>query len=566
MLLVVVCAIAVFTVAADFVVYTTQSLTSAAHWVQHTQQVLSSLQRASLLAERVEYRTRLYLLAGGDQLNRARTSANSLRSLVAHIRTLVADNPAQTSNDQILAVQVDQLNQALNSFNAQSHVPEREVEACQQTVRLMTNIEQTLLTQRALGSQRKSFATIGTEIAFVGLFLVTPILLFGLLLRNAMPRQQTSKQLMLANENLAQTVRALENRAREAALLTAAIDEVQLCVYVHQVYDAATNGFWRLLPGTSGCLCMINDSRQIVEVVSSWGAPAMQNFSPPESCCGLRAGQPRWREPGKSEIHCAHFADGAPERYLCRPIIADGVALGVLYVQCESDVNIQLVNQRIESLHHLVQITGMAIATLSLRGKLENQSIRDSLTGLFNRRFMEISLDQELSLAARRKQILAVFMLDVDHFKQFNDTYGHSAGDAALKEIAKILHANIRGQDVAYRYGGEEFTILLTNVTVKAACERAERILQTVANLQVTEETQTYSNLTISIGIAFYPNDGETAELLLRRADEALYRSKRQGRNRYAINLIEAIAGQFEPILYWEGKDCSGQRNTDANL
>ncbi len=549
MLLVVTCAIALFTIAADFVIYTIQSLISETNWVQHTQQVLGSLQRASLLVERVEYRTQLYLLTGDDQLNRARMSANSLRSLTAQIGTLVADNPAQTSNDQNLAVQVEQLNQALGSFNAQSHAPEKEVEACQKTISLMSNIEQTLLTQRTLKSQYKSFATIATEIAFVGLLLVTLTVLFGFLLHNAVPRGKTGKQLILANENLAQTVKALENCAQEAALLTAAIDEVQLCTDVRQVYDAAANGFWRLLPGTSGCLSMIGNSRQIVEVVSSWGITAMQDFSPPECCCGLRAGQPRWREPGKSEIHCEHFADDAPERYLCRPIIAHGNTLGVLYVQCESDVLMQLVKQRIESVHHLVQITGMAIATLSLRTKLEHQSIRDSLTGLFNRHFLEITLERELSHAARSKQILAVFMLDVDHFKQFNDTYGHSAGDAALREIANVFHANIRRQDMAYRYGGEEFAILLTDVTVKAARERAEQILQAVAILPSTGQTQKCSNLTISIGIAFYPNDGETAEQLLRRADEALYRSKRQGRNRYSISQVEAMAGQFEPIL-----------------
>jgi diguanylate cyclase (GGDEF)-like protein len=347
--------------------------------------------------------------------------------------------------------------------------------------------------------------------------------------------------MVLANDRLAETVNALENRASEAALLRTARDELQLCVELRQVYDAAANGFWHLLPGTSGCICMINNSRQMVEVVSSWGITAMQDFSPPESCCGLRSGLPRWREPGKSEIQCMHFAGNPPERYMCRPIIAHGNTLGILYVQCSSDSIVQSVNERSDGLRHLVQITGMAIATLNLQIKLEQQSIRDSLTGLFNRHFMQISLERELSRAARRKQTLAVLMLDVDHFKRFNDTFGHPAGDAVLKELAQIFRASIREEDVACRYGGEEFTILLPDSTVTGACERAESILQAVANLRLTLETQVYTDLTISIGIAFYPNDGATAELLLRRADEALYHSKRNGRNRLTISQTDSV-------------------------
>jgi diguanylate cyclase (GGDEF)-like protein len=122
-----------------------------------------------------------------------------------------------------------------------------------------------------------------------------------------------------------------------------------------------------------------------------------------------------------------------------------------------------------------------------------------------------------------------------DSVKQFNDTHGHAAGDAVLKEIAQVFHHNIRAEDIACRYGGEEFTILLPDIAAGAACERAERILEAVAKLNVALDAHTYSGLTISIGIAVYSNDGETADQLLRRADEASYRSKRIGRNQYSV-------------------------------
>jgi|SRR5580658_9099808 diguanylate cyclase (GGDEF)-like protein len=543
MLLVAAVVVALSTMAAGFVVYfNTQRLISASDWVLHTQEVLSSLQRSALLTERIEYRSHQYLLTSEeDQLNRARISANNLRISVAHIQALVVDNPTQVSNVRTLAAQADRLDEILGGFNAKSQVPEKEVEDCQHTISSMTDIEQTLLKERSLSSQRSSYTSIATEITFVGLLLVTLMVLFAFLLRDALRRLQTDKQMSLAHERLAETVKELEDRANESALLRSARDELQLGVDLRQVYDAAASGFSRFLPGTSGCLCMINNSRQTVEVVSTWSVTAMQDFTPPESCCGLRSGLPRWRQPGESEIHCAHFSGNPPERYMCRPIIALGNTLGILYVQCETDALVQSVQQRADGVRHLVQITGMAIATLNLRMKLEHQSIRDSLTGLFNRHFMQISLERELSRAARKKQTLAVLMLDVDHFKQFNDTCGHPAGDAVLREIAQLFQANTREEDVACRYGGEEFTILLPDVTVESARERAEQLLHAVANLRVMVEHRTYSDLTISIGIAFYPNDGDTAELLLRRADEALYRSKREGRNRLTVSQPDSV-------------------------
>jgi diguanylate cyclase (GGDEF)-like protein len=195
-----------------------------------------------------------------------------------------------------------------------------------------------------------------------------------------------------------------------------------------------------------------------------------------------------------------------------------------------------------DGLRQLVQLTGMAIATLNLRTKLENQSIRDSLTGLFNRHFMQISLERELARAARRRQTLAIFMLDLDHFKKFNDTFGHAAGDTVLKAVAEIFRSSIRTEDIACRYGGEEFTIMLPDVTPSVALDRAESIRRAVDNLRVPVEKEIYVEFTVSIGVALYPNDGDTADLLLRRADAALYRAKRSGRNQVAQYEATAMA------------------------
>jgi diguanylate cyclase (GGDEF)-like protein len=531
--------------AGAFVYKNTRSLISSAGWVQHTQEVLASLQRVSLLIERIEYRTSLYRATGNtEHMGRAHASASQLDTALAHLQFLVADSEYETANLKNLRSCTQHINQELAVFTVKSELS--STQQCQQAIGLMTDHEQGLLEERSKGSQRSSFASIGTEFAFVSLSLVFLVVLFGFLLRDAILRQKAGKQTALTNERLARTVNALEDRAHESELLTSARDELQLCVTVQQVYQSAANSFLRLLTGTSGSLCMINNSRQLVEVVSTWSGTmagsgqenceesAIEDFHPPDSCCGLRSGQTRWRQPGVSEIHCTHFSGNAPERYLCKPIIAHGNTLGILYVQCPSEAAVAAVNLHMDGLRQLVQLTGMAIATLNLRTKLENQSIRDSLTGLFNRHFLQISLERELARAARRKQNLAIFMLDLDHFKRFNDTFGHAAGDTVLKAVAEIFRSSIRTEDIACRYGGEEFTIMLPDVTPAAAYERAEIIRQAIASLRVPLEKEVYAEFTISIGVALYPNDGDYADVLLRRADTALYRAKRQGRNQVA--------------------------------
>jgi diguanylate cyclase (GGDEF)-like protein len=210
----------------------------------------------------------------------------------------------------------------------------------------------------------------------------------------------------------------------------------------------------------------------------------------------------------------------------------------MLYVQCPRVAVAEQVKSRLDGLRQFVQLMGMTVAAMNLRLKLENQSIRDALTGLFNRHFMQIALDRELSRAARRGDTLAVFMLDVDHFKKFNDTHGHAAGDIVLKSIADVYRSSTRAEDIACRYGGEEFTIILPDITPEGALNRAETIRLAVERLRVSLGHDAFSEVTVSIGVAMYPSDGRGGDELLRRADLALYRAKRQGRNQVAMTEV----------------------------
>jgi diguanylate cyclase (GGDEF)-like protein len=180
----------------------------------------------------------------------------------------------------------------------------------------------------------------------------------------------------------------------------------------------------------------------------------------------------------------------------------------------------------------LANLTGLVLQNARLREALREQSIRDPLTGLFNRRYMEESLQQEISRVIRQLHPVSIIMLDIDHFKNFNDTFGHASGDMLLREFGKLLQSHVRAEDIACRYGGEEFILIMPHVTLEVALERAERLRQAAFEIHIHDGGQVYRNVTISLGAAVFPQHGKTIETVLKAADDALYRAKRAGRNR----------------------------------
>jgi diguanylate cyclase (GGDEF)-like protein len=173
-----------------------------------------------------------------------------------------------------------------------------------------------------------------------------------------------------------------------------------------------------------------------------------------------------------------------------------------------------------------------ALANMSLRESLHEQAIRDPLTGLFNRRFVDEFLVRELARATRKTRQLSVVVLDIDHFKRINDNFGHSAGDMVLRQIGHILQAHVRESDIACRLGGEEFSLLLSELSLPIAIQRAEDVRKALREMSLTYEEKDLGPITASFGAAAYPEHGRTVEALFRAADEALYDAKRAGRDR----------------------------------
>ena len=536
-----------FTIGGGFFLYrNTQNLVSAGRWVEHTQEVLLSIQSATDLTQRIESGTRLYRTTQNEShLLYARRNAILLQTRASHLKNLIADNTGQASNIKELEACSNAIAQDVNANTPDLGKMDTSLFHCQQTLSLMSGQENELLKERDEATRNRSTVSILSELVVVAVCLSILLVLFGLMLRDAVLRERIAQTAVQSNRKLSTSIEALQNHARESNLLSIARDDLQLCTETTQVHQSAATRFSELLPGTSGSLCIINSSRNMTETVSGWSSattssPVSEIF-PPNTCCGLRSGQLHWHGPGASQIHCDHFIAEAPSRYLCLPLVAHGDTIGILFVECPSEEIQEIVESRSESIRQLVQLTAMALASLEMRRKLEHQSVRDGLTGLFNRHFLEIALERELARASRRKSGLAVLMIDVDHFKKLNDQYGHSAGDAILKEVARVFSANVRSEDLVCRYGGEEFTIILPDISPDNAYIRAEVIRQAVANLRTELTNELYSTVTISIGGATFPGDGQTSDALLRHSDAALYRAKREGRNKVILPTEQTV-------------------------
>jgi diguanylate cyclase (GGDEF)-like protein len=527
-----------FTGASGIVVYTnTQHVISVRGWLEHTHEVLSALQSQSQSLDRVGYTIQLYEAKGDAADLRAAQGAIAAMELRATaIQRLVQDNPSQTRHAHDLEVAVQKLSQAMDYVRRTQNFPESEILANRSVIATIQDEERGLLKQRTDESERTAVRTLLLESVFLGLSLLVVLSLFAFLLRDALNRRSSDGK-------LSSTIDALKRRSWEAVLLKSARDELQLCVTFEDAQTCAVRHLQELVPGSSGATLIINNSRNMLEVAASWNNPeSLADVFGLDTCCGLRTGRPRWRRPGESEINCNHFSGPPPANYVCIPLAAHGDTLGFVYLTSPTSEIAELALSRETLLEEMVELASMSFAGLRIRAKLESESIRDSLTGLFNRRFMEVALERELIRSARRNSPLALLMVDIDHFKTFNDSFGHEAGDSVLREVAECFAHTVRSEDIICRYGGEEFVIILPEISQELALERAEQIREHVSNLRIQFKGQVLRTISISIGVAMYPDPASDVHDLLRLADGALYQAKRAGRNRVhlAMHMVQA--------------------------
>lgn len=289
-----------------------------------------------------------------------------------------------------------------------------------------------------------------------------------------------------------------------------------------------------LLPRVRGSLSLFRASRNLLEGAATWGGawPGSENYIPDE-CWGLRTGRTYPSEDVQAARRCGHLDTEHDQFTLCIPMAAHGETVGVFSLVKDSKEPFNTAERQMAFL--IAEQVSLADANISLRNSLREQAIRDPLTGLFNRRYLLESMEQEIRRAERINDTFVVMMLDVDFFKKFNDTHGHDAGDLVLAKLGKVFTKAIRGHDIACRYGGEEFTILLTSGGRDLAVSTAERLCNMVREVEIVQGSTLLSGLSVSIGCAIYPDHGSTPADLLKAADDALYRAKKNGRDRCVL-------------------------------
>lgn len=277
-----------------------------------------------------------------------------------------------------------------------------------------------------------------------------------------------------------------------------------------------------LFPDTRGQLFLFNEVGGPAEPRTfAWGREAAAPPSP--DCPALERGLP-YTVSGGGAPHCTTCEPGT----VCLPIVSEEETVGLLRLSGEDGQPVHEYGLPFIVAEHIA----LAVANIRLRKRLLYMAQRDPLTGLFNRRYMRETMTQELSRADREDKPLSVMLFDLDHFKRVNDTFGHDAGDTVLQEVSRVVDGQLRTEDTACRYGGEEFLVVLSGLGHEDALARAEALRRAIDEHDIVHDGTEIAPVTCSIGVATYPLHATEAEKLISAADEALYHAKETGRNK----------------------------------
>lgn len=282
----------------------------------------------------------------------------------------------------------------------------------------------------------------------------------------------------------------------------------------------------RLLPDFSGALYVFNNSRDRLDLAVSWSPDG--EFEPaetlvPDNCWALKRGKPHVNDRPAGTLCCMHHSGEPATMEL--PMVARGTVYGLLMLATPEGA--AKLNSVTRVGRALADSMSLALSNIALREKLRTQSLRDPLTGLYNRRYMEDALDRYLSMAERTGSATSVIMIDLDHFKKLNDEHGHAKGDAVLREVAGQLVGALRPSDVVCRYGGEELLVILPSCDLDDALLKAEMLRGRVESLSETHGAA----ITASFGVACIPETSAGPGDIVTMADAALYEAKQAGRN-----------------------------------
>lgn len=339
----------------------------------------------------------------------------------------------------------------------------------------------------------------------------------------------------------------LRQHNKEMQLINELNSYLQVCRSLEETYPIIAHYARKIFADDSGALYLFDEGHNLVDVVATWGDDSLfvRAEIAPDDCWALRQGRLHAVDSEAEAIVCNHLKGPTGHGYVCAPAVAQGEMIGVLCVVFDAadagaapnggDVLRRSDESRIRLVSMAADNLAMALVSLKLREALRRQSVRDPLTRLFNRRYLEETMTRELSTCRRGERQLGVVMLDIDHFKEYNDSHGHDAGDFVLVEIAEIVRGKLRSMDIPCRYGGEELVLVMPGASKEIATARAEAVRQAVEQHAFLYKGKPLARVTASLGVAAHPADGNSAAELLKAADSALYLAKNSGRNRVVV-------------------------------
>lgn len=509
-------------------------------WVAHTSDVLTQVDNVAALEGRAIAVQRGYLLTGASDLRSEFWEAKAemphqLRALRAMVQYKpVADQleplESKLGNRLSLAAKTVDIYDRQGLPTAQEFIGangSRELD--RQIQALVTNIqrqETRLLEARRQASERSANWLLAAAIGGIPLSLIVLAAVYRVLIRENAERRASEHQANASATGFRKVSGDMEALSKYAGTLQSCQDAAELL----SVTRLALAG---LAPGLAGTVYLIRASRDRAEAAVQWGQhTAASDESPgPSDCWAVRRNQTHVCDDVNSGIPCPHVdiaQVNTSAATACLPLSAHGEVMGWMYLSGPGPGPLP----DLALLEQVAEQFSLALANLRLQEELRHQSIRDPLTGLFNRRYLEESLTREISRCQRRKLPLAVLMVDLDNFKSFNDRHGHPGGDALLSAFGRLIQANCRPEDIPCRFGGEEFTLILPEAGADIGLQRAKAILAATAHMVVSHQGMPLGRVTTSIGIAVLPENGTTGSSLLEAADKALYQAKSDGRNR----------------------------------
>jgi len=361
---------------------------------------------------------------------------------------------------------------------------------------------------------------------------VLGVTVFG---RDLTERRRMEETQVQTLTQMSQVMRKLEAHHRKTLQINRLNDLLQSSRSEHEALDVIRLTLAEIFGGESGCLALVLGRARELERVAEWGdAMRVPAAFEVDDCWALRRGEMHEAR-HRGDLACAHFTSVPEDGYLCLPLVVRGDTLGLLHLAFPPGVAEEALTDLRDLAHSVGETIKLSLSNLRLRVALQEQATHDVLTGLFNRRYLDETLPRELHRIQRAGGELTLAMLDIDHFKRFNDDMGHEAGDLVLRGIGRILRENLRKSDIGCRYGGEELLVIMPDSGVEDAQARLVDICDLIRNMKIRYRDDMLPSVTVSVGIAGTAEQTTHEAVLLRAADDALYAAKAAGRDRIVV-------------------------------